>query len=277
MESWLPLRADVDAELLLDPREVLVELAVKRAREPVVVEGQYDMRHVGRPGGQRTSVRWRRSNVSPADRPAAVNRRSANRLLGPAFVICTLTMSPISPAFSSTITGCSQGERPTFWPGSRPGFSSSTSIVVPTRLCGEFRAAAGRAAPAAAASRSSLTLLRDLNRQIGARRSGARRIFERKGLRIADLAHDRIVSSKSSSLSPGKPTMKSPDSAMSGRAARMRVDEAQIVRRRMAAVHRLEDAVGARLHRQVQIGHQRRRSRWAAISSSSMSRGWLVV
>ena len=31
-----------------------------------------------------------------------------------------------------------------------------------------------------------------------------------------------IVCSKSASVSPGKPTMKSPDSAMSGRAARMR-------------------------------------------------------
>ena len=38
-------------------------------------------------------------------------------------------MSPISPAVSSTITGCSQGERPTRWPASRPGFSISTSTV----------------------------------------------------------------------------------------------------------------------------------------------------
>ena len=52
--------------------------------------------------------------------------------------------------------------------------------------------------------------------------------------------------------------MKSPDIAMSGRAARMRSTSREIVGRRVAAVHRLEDAVRARLHRQVQIGHQRR-------------------
>ena len=44
---------------------------------------------------------------------------------------------------------------------------------------------------------------------------------------------------------------------MSGRAARMRSIEAEIVGARVAAVHRREDAVRARLHRQMQIGHQR--------------------
>ena len=50
--------------------------------------------------------------------------------------------------------------------------------------------------------------------------------------------------------------MKSPDSAMSGRAVSDALDGAQIVGAGVAAVHRLEDAVGARLHRQVQVGHQ---------------------
>ena len=50
--------------------------------------------------------------------------------------------------------------------------------------------------------------------------------------------------------------MKSPDMAMSGRAARMRSISAEIVGGGVAAVHRLEDAVGAGLHRQMQVGHQ---------------------
>ena len=45
---------------------------------------------------------------------------------------------------------------------------------------------------------------------------------------------------------------------MSGRAARIRSIDAQIVRARVAAVHGSEDAVRARLHRQMQMRHQRR-------------------
>ena len=45
---------------------------------------------------------------------------------------------------------------------------------------------------------------------------------------------------------------------MSGRAARMRSDELGIVAGGMLAVHRGEDAVGAGLKRQMQIGHQLR-------------------
>ncbi len=51
--------------------------------------------------------------------------------------------------------------------------------------------------------------------------------------------------------------MKSLASAMSGRAARDLFDEPQVVAARVAAVHGGEDAVGSRLHRQVQVGHQR--------------------
>ena len=64
------------------------------------------------------------------------------------------------------------------------------------------------------------------------------------------------VSSNSASVSPGKPTMKSPEIAISGRAARTRSMIAQIAAGAVAAVHRLEDAVAARLHRQMEEGHQ---------------------
>ena len=50
--------------------------------------------------------------------------------------------------------------------------------------------------------------------------------------------------------------MKSPEIAMSGRAARTRSRSREIGLGGVAAVHRLEDAVAARLHRQMQIGHQ---------------------
>ena len=52
--------------------------------------------------------------------------------------------------------------------------------------------------------------------------------------------------------------MKSDENAMSGRARRSRSMRAQIVGAGVAAVHRLEDAVGAGLHRQMQLRHQRR-------------------
>ena len=52
--------------------------------------------------------------------------------------------------------------------------------------------------------------------------------------------------------------MKSPDSAMSGRAARIRSTSAQIRLRPVPAVHRLQHPVAPRLHRQVQERHQLR-------------------
>ena len=52
--------------------------------------------------------------------------------------------------------------------------------------------------------------------------------------------------------------MKSDVSARSGRASRSRGDDREIVGARVAAVHGGEDAVGARLHRQMQLRHQRR-------------------
>src|SRR5690606_23955058 len=44
----VPARAYVDAKLLLEPGEILVELAIQGTGKPVVVEGQNDVRHVRR-------------------------------------------------------------------------------------------------------------------------------------------------------------------------------------------------------------------------------------
>jgi hypothetical protein len=70
--------------------------------------------------------------------------------------------------------------------------------------------------------------------------------------------------------------MKSPDSAISGRAARTR-SMIEIAFHRVAAVHRLEHAVVARLHRQVQERHQLVDLAMRGDQPSLMSLGWLVV
>ena len=50
--------------------------------------------------------------------------------------------------------------------------------------------------------------------------------------------------------------MKSPDSAMSGRACADAVEQSQIAVARVAAVHRAQHAVAARLHGQMEERHQ---------------------
>ena len=50
--------------------------------------------------------------------------------------------------------------------------------------------------------------------------------------------------------------MKSPEMAISGRAARTCVDRAEVRLDIVAAVHRFQDAVAARLHGQMEVGHQ---------------------
>ena len=66
------------------------------------------------------------------------------------------------------------------------------------------------------------------------------------------------VAAKSASVSPGKPTIMSVESAMSGRADAHPADQRLIVFGRVLAVHRREDAIGARLEGEMQIGHQLR-------------------
>ena len=52
--------------------------------------------------------------------------------------------------------------------------------------------------------------------------------------------------------------MKSEDSARFGLSVPDALDQAAVLVARVLAVHRVENAVGARLHRQVQVGHHRR-------------------
>src|SRR5690606_35439998 len=124
-------RTDDDAEPVLEPRQILVELPVERAGELVVVEGEDD---VGEIGGARGRGLQFRSTQASLLAGRGHGKGSANRLCWPDRVIRTVTMSPIRPAVSSTMTGWSQGERPTSCPSARPGFSSSVSTARPTRL-----------------------------------------------------------------------------------------------------------------------------------------------
>ena len=71
--------------------------------------------------------------------------------------------------------------------------------------------------------------------------------------------------------------MKSDESAMSGRAARIVGDQRLVGGDVVLAVHRREDAVRPRLHGQMQERHQGRQVAMRRDEVRSMSRGWLVV
>ena len=87
--------------------------------------------------------------------------------------------------------------------------------VEPALLVGDQRLQLGEAL--------ALDRLGHLLRQQRRRRARPRAVFEGEGLGEADLARRAPASpAKSRSLSPGKPTMKSDEKAMSGRAARSR-------------------------------------------------------
>ena len=108
-------------------------------------------------------------------------------------------------------------------------------------------------------SRADFTGLGDLPPQRGRGRARAAALYlNEKAWAKPISSTSRMVAAKSASLSPGKPTMKSDDSARSGRAARSASTSAPIVVGRVAAVHRLQHGIGARLHRQMQERHQLR-------------------
>ncbi len=128
-------------------------------------------------------------------------------------------------------------------------------------------------------SRSSFDLLGHLAGHGGAGGARAARVLEREGRGVADLADQAAGSPRSRRpRSPGKPTMKSPEMAMSGRAARMLLDQPQVALRRCG---RGSSPSGCGPSPPAPAGADRASapstSAWAAIRASSMSRGWLVV
>ncbi len=102
-----------------------------------------------------------------------------------------------------------------------------------------------------------LDLVRGVVLQAGRRRAGARAEDEaEKLLSKPTSAISFIIASKSASVSPGKPTMKSDEMAMSGRTSRRAADDRLVFQRRVAALHRRQHPVRAVLHRQVQVVDQ---------------------
>ena len=90
-----------------------------------------------------------------------------------------------------TCTGCRYGERPTIWPGWRPGFSNSTSKRLPDAARREMPPVAGRSRACSRCRRSDLHLFGDLLGHLGGRRARPRRILEREGAGEADLVDQR--------------------------------------------------------------------------------------
>ena len=191
----------------------------------------------------------RRAGVCSASAP--------NSVLVPISVIATGTSEPISSRGAITCTACRYGVRPTSCPGSLPGFSSSTSTVRPTDCA--LNARHWRVITACSrCSRSDFSAVGNLVVHLGGRRARARRIHERIGGGEADLVHQRERVAEIVFGLARKADDEIGGEREIGAAGAQARDHVEIVFARMPAVHRRQNAVGAGLHRQMHIGHQRR-------------------
>ena len=90
--------------------------------------------------------------------------------------------------------------------------------------------------------RSRLTGVRNLVGKVGGLGAAPRREDEREGAVVADLVdRPRASAAKSSSVSPGKPTMMSVVSAQSGTCSRIWRDPVEVALAVVGAAHRLQD------------------------------------
>ena len=167
---------------------------------------------------------------------------------------------------------------PATWPGCRPGPVNSTGTARPTQRTVEGglllaqqrldllqpRGPSRPPAPEAGAPAAGVPGRGEYLKRVGLGEADLADQRQRRlvvGLRLAGMAGDEVGGQREVRPRRAQP-----------------VDDAQVVGRRVAAVHRRQHAVGAGLHRQVQEGHQLRACRDARRSaSSSMSRGWQVV
>ena len=145
-------------------------------------------------------------------------------------------------------------------PGSvRDGPSTSTSCTrADERLVARVRRGAGSTSTSRS-SRSRLTSSGTCSSMRAGIGAAARRVDERERVVERDLvARPRASRAKSSSVSPGKPTMTSVVSARPGTASRRRSRERDVALARVGAAHRAQDARRARLQRQVHVLADRR-------------------
>ena len=278
MVSRLPARAEPYPQTLLDARQVAVVFPVQQGEQGVVVELQRDGALVRRGWGRGGRPRGGAGIPGAEDDGGVVQAgagSSARRLAlgGPGWssspaasvpereLACAASTRagatrPISDRSPSRCTGCSQGERPMIWPGCRPGPVKSTGKVSPTRDAVEgvllvAQQGLQRLQPGV------LHRLRHLARRAGGRRAGAGGVLEAVGHGEADLVDQRHGGGEIGLGLAGMADDEVGGQGESGPRLPQPVHHAAEVVRGMAAVHRRQHAVRARLHRQVQVGHQR--------------------
>ena len=212
--------------------------------------------------------------------PGACSASAPNRLLVPISVMVTGAISPISAR------GAIDLHRLQIWRAADDlARHGGPAFRTARRRCGrrqralKARLLRGRSAPAGAAGARLSRPPATWSAMSAAGRAGPRRIFEREGAGEADLVDQaRACRAKSSSVSPGKPTMKSDESARSGRARAQALDDVADNPRACGGGSSPRGCGRSRTApADAGSGISAGRSRCAAIRSSSMSRGWLVV
>ena len=122
-----------------------------------------------------------------------------------------------------------------------------------------------------------LHVFRNLIVHVGGRRAGARRILERERAGEADLVDQLHGVAEIRVGFAGEADDEIGGEGELGLRFAQAIDDAQIIVAGVVAVHRVEDAVGARLHRQMQLRHQfgqvAMRGDQAVVDVARMARG----
>ena len=251
-------RADVDAELLLEPGEVFVELSVERACQPVVVEGENDVRHVRSPGGRVLQFsRGGQTSLLNGRHPLAMDASSAMQAVATGLRDSHLHNVTDFAGLFINYHRQQPGRAADLLAGLAARLLDQHIDLAANQRNGEF-ALLFRKQRLQALQALVLLGFRNLAVHVGAGRAGAPRIFEREGLRVAHRPHELQRRLEIGLGLAGKADDEIARHGDIGPGSADALDQPEIVGGRVAAVHRLQDAVGAGLHRQMQIGHQRR-------------------
>ena len=197
MVTWLPRATALDAEALLDQRQVLVEFAEERRHQPVVVEGDDDVRFGF--GDRCRGAAGARGQAVASSRGAGRIRapgsaRLPKRLLLPTASIVTRAMVPDQFRSGFDLDRQQPGRAADDLPGRRPFRSNSTSVTLPMRARPNS-ACLARIERLQAGEALGLDGFADL--LVHGRRRGARprAVFEGVGRGVADLLDEtkRVV------------------------------------------------------------------------------------
>ena len=210
-------RARIRRFVAQQQRQAGVVAELQRGRARVGGRGR-GTRRVGR-GGQSEGGDRRSRQVAQAQ--ALSRKRVAVRELVSIASIVTGASVPIRHSGPSACTACRNGERPAICPGLRPRPVNSTGMPQPT-LAALKASCCARISACRRASRSSLTASGTWPAAAAAGVPGRGEYLNEKACAKPTWRTSASVASKSASVSPGWPTMKSDDSARSGRVARRR-------------------------------------------------------